>query len=166
MFILECAFQPHLWGTHPPNLVSHIPLAALPCDWQPWEHFSSCARMPGGRYGEFWPGTNDSREMSGSQAGLWWNKTHQWGVSPKFVSRQTQECCCWNQLWLVRDQLILHYEVERLKCGRDASSHIYFERNCPLKAGSRKQGKWNLKSSGLTIENCFHLLDNRCLMPQ
>lgn len=29
MYILECASQPHLWGTHPPSLASLIPLADL-----------------------------------------------------------------------------------------------------------------------------------------
>lgn len=29
MYILECASQPHLWGTHPPSLASLIPLADI-----------------------------------------------------------------------------------------------------------------------------------------
>lgn len=91
MYILECVSQPHLWGTHPPGLVSVIPLADLHHDWQVEELFGSGPRESGGRYGEFWEWTNSSIEISQSQAGLQWNKTHQWGVSSKVCEQSNSE---------------------------------------------------------------------------
>ena len=44
-------------------------------------YLAQVLRSRGGRYGEFWIWTNGSREIPAGQAGLQWNKTHQWGVS-------------------------------------------------------------------------------------
>lgn len=68
--------------------LSH-PTGWSPCDWQVEEVFGSSPQEPGGRYGELWLWTNGSTEIPPNQAGLQSNKTHQWGVSQKFVSSHT-----------------------------------------------------------------------------
>lgn len=61
MYVVECASQPHLWGTHSPSLASLLPLAdiLLIDDWN--KYFGSSPQEPGGRYGEFCARTNGRR---------------------------------------------------------------------------------------------------------
>lgn len=70
MYILECASQPHLWGTQPPSLASLIPLADIPVidNWKNYlapVHKSQGAGMAGSKYEPM-----AGREIPPSQAGL------------------------------------------------------------------------------------------------
>lgn len=47
MYILECASQPHLWGTRPPSLASLIPLADLPVT-DNWKNYLAPVHKPQG----------------------------------------------------------------------------------------------------------------------
>lgn len=89
MYVVECASQPHLWGTHSPSLASPLPLAdiLLIDDWNKYlapVHKSQGAGMASSAHEPMAEG-----EMPASQAGLQSNKTHQWGVSPKSVNSPT-----------------------------------------------------------------------------
>lgn len=103
MYILECVSQPHLWETHPPSLVSLIPLADIDHDWQLEELFGFCPQEPGGRYGKFWKRTNGRLEILQARRGCGEIKLIS-GVCPlKFVSSQTVKGHCYRTpLWLVK----------------------------------------------------------------
>lgn len=87
--MVECASRPHLWGTHSPSLASPLPLADIPLidNWNKSlapVHRSQGAGMASSPHEPMADG-----EMPPSQAGLQSNKTHQWGVSQKFVNSPT-----------------------------------------------------------------------------
>lgn len=70
MYVLECASQPHLWGTHQPSLASLIPLADIPVidNWKSYlaqVHKSQGAGMMSSEYEPM-----AGREILPSQAGL------------------------------------------------------------------------------------------------
>ena len=89
MWVVECASQPHLWGTDSPSLASLLPLAhtLLTDSWNNYlapVHKSQGAGMASSAHEPI-----ADREIPPSQAGLQSNKTHQWGVSQKSVSSPT-----------------------------------------------------------------------------